>query len=219
MPKVVLDFQLGTIYMVNQQLTHRVRLTQIYMLNIAVEVEDGLQIKIWDQISLYLWGDCMPKVVLDFQFGDDIHGEYVRIWAKSVLKPRFYHKMLSFFNRVLANGRKNIWRRSPVGYSAPHGAASFFLFFSTIYQNPIKKTQHFVGGRYMIWSYVYIGSLPLSGEAPEKHTVQSKQGARASLRVTPGLKGRTKKDERAGWGEGSESQIKKSADPSNPGKK
>ena len=46
MPKVVLDFQLGTIYMVNQQLTHKVRLTQIYMLNIAVEVEDGLQIKI-----------------------------------------------------------------------------------------------------------------------------------------------------------------------------
>ena len=46
MPKVVLDFQLGTIYMVNQLLTHKVRLTQIYMLNIAVGVEDGLQIKI-----------------------------------------------------------------------------------------------------------------------------------------------------------------------------
>ena len=46
MPKVVLDFQLETMYMVNQQLTHKVRLTQIYILNIAVEVEDGLQIKI-----------------------------------------------------------------------------------------------------------------------------------------------------------------------------
>ena len=46
MPKMVLDFQLGTIYMVNQQLTHKVRLTQIYMLSIAVEVEDGLQTKI-----------------------------------------------------------------------------------------------------------------------------------------------------------------------------
>ena len=47
MPKVVLDFQLGTIYiMVNQQLTHKVRLTHIYMLSIAVEVEDGLQTKI-----------------------------------------------------------------------------------------------------------------------------------------------------------------------------
>ena len=46
MPKVVLDFQLGTIYMVNQQLTHRVRLTQIYMLDIAVKAEDSLQIKI-----------------------------------------------------------------------------------------------------------------------------------------------------------------------------
>ena len=87
MPKVVLDFPLGTIYMVNQQLTHKVRLTQVYMFNIAelertrtntipygteanaAEVEDGLQIKIWDQISLYLRGGCMPKVVLDFQLG------------------------------------------------------------------------------------------------------------------------------------------------------
>ena len=69
MPKVVLDFQLGTIYMVNQQLTHKARLTQIYMFNIAVEVEDGLQIDIRYRISLYLRGGCMPKVVLDFRLG------------------------------------------------------------------------------------------------------------------------------------------------------
>ena len=37
--------------------------------NIEVEVEDGLQIKIGDQKSMYHRGGCMPKVVLDFRLG------------------------------------------------------------------------------------------------------------------------------------------------------
>ena len=37
--------------------------------NIKVEVEDGLQIKIGDQKSMYHRGGCMPKVVLDFRLG------------------------------------------------------------------------------------------------------------------------------------------------------
>ena len=39
---------------------------------------------------------------------------------------------------------------------------------------------------------MYTSAASQKSKAPGKHTVQSKQGARASLRVTPGLKGRTK---------------------------
>ena len=78
-PKVqgnlVSDFDLEAIFNFNCNLNSNFfqipkdRLTQIYMLNIAVEVEDGLQIKIGDQKSMYHRGGCMPKVVLDFRFG------------------------------------------------------------------------------------------------------------------------------------------------------
>ena len=83
-------------------------------------------------------GGLHAKSGLRFSIRDDIHGEYVRIWAKSVLKPRFYHKNLSFLNRVLAYGRQKIYEdAAPWGAGHPTGLRLFFLFFSTIRQNPI----------------------------------------------------------------------------------
>ena len=48
-----------------------------------------------------------------------------------------------------------------------------------------------------------VPSIPCqSSKVPVFHALQAKKGARVSLRITPGLKGSTKKDERAGGGEG-----------------
>ena len=59
---LVSDFNLEAIFNFNFNF-----ILKLY--NIEVEVEDGLQIKIGDQKSMYHRGGCMPKVVLDFRLG------------------------------------------------------------------------------------------------------------------------------------------------------
>ena len=59
---LVSDFNLEAIFNFNFNF-----ILKLY--KIEVEVEDGLQIKIGDQKSMYHRGGCMPKVVLDFRLG------------------------------------------------------------------------------------------------------------------------------------------------------
>jgi len=110
------------------------------MLNIAVEAEDGLQIKIGDQMSLYLRGGLHVKSGLRFSIRDDIHGEFVRIQAKYDQKPAIHPPNPSFCEWVFANGRgKKKKNTQPRGLlSSPRGCV-FRYFFSTICKNPFTK--------------------------------------------------------------------------------
>jgi len=86
------------------------------------------------------------KSGLRFSIRDDIHGESVRIWAKSVLNPDFTPQITSFCKSVLQIVEKKISEdAAPWAAGQPTGLCLFFFFFRRFAKTLLQKLVISVG--------------------------------------------------------------------------